>query len=160
MTAVPFQRSCAADWFCTAAERAPISWQQGEYCMLVMHNSYNVMTFPSFLQFVSLYTRNYSLVINQGDNRCLFLVANSFVCFIIPLILSCLFSVCFFLDRFLDFNLTRHRKQDLITCPTEVCWLLPMDGLYTLRIPQEGEQRKMSRPEEGILTATRYRDIA
>lgn len=121
MTAVPFQRSCAADWFCTGAEQAPISWQQGEYCMLLMYNSYNVTTFPSFWYFLSLYTRNYSLVINQRDNRCLFLVANSSVCFIISLILSCLFSVCFFSDRFLEFNLIRHRNQDLITFPIGVC---------------------------------------
>lgn len=126
------------------------------YCTLVMYNSYNVTTLPSFLHFVSLYTRNYSLAINQWDSRCLFLVANSFVCFIISLILSCLFSVCLFSDRFCEFNLTRHWKQDLITCPIEVCWLLPMGGLCTLRIPQEREQRKMSRPEKGNLSTETY----
>lgn len=131
----------------------------GEVQHTIQYNSCNVTTFSSFWYFVSLYTRNYSSVINQRDNCCLFLVANSSVCFISSLILFCLVSVCFFLDRFLKFNLARHWKQDLITCPIEVCWLLPMDGLYTLCVPQEGEQRKMSRPEKGNLTATGYTDI-
>lgn len=58
----------------------------------------------------------------------------------------CVSYVCCLFDKFHGFNPTRHWKQTEIIFPIEVCWLLPVDTLYTLNIPQEGEEGKMSRP--------------